>query len=217
MWGSIGTFVTTLSALGFSSVQLVSVRILLTLVILFLYILFTDRKKFRIDPRDIWMFLGSGILSFVCFNLCYFTSIKLTGLCTAAILLYTSPVFVAIMSRIFFHEKLSANKLAALPMALLGCALVSGITSGGSFNTIGVLCGLACGFGYALYSIFGRVALKKYNSVTVTFYTFLCAMLGILPFSHITEIPALIKAPATALLLVGLAVVTNLLPYSLYT
>lgn len=52
----------------------------------------------------------------------------------------------------------------------------------------GFLIGLCAGFGYALYSIFSRFALKKYNSFTITFYTFVFSGLSLLPFIHPLEV-----------------------------
>ncbi|WP_425452005.1 hypothetical protein [Bacillus taeanensis] len=41
------------------------------------------------------------------------------------------------------------------------------------------------GFFYALYSIFGKFTLKKYDSLTVTVYTFIFAAAAITPFSRL--------------------------------
>ena len=79
------------------------------------------------------------------------------------------------MSCILFREKLTGKKVLCLVLAVGGCALVSGLASGsvGEISTGGILIGLASGFTYALYSIFSTYALKKYQPLTVTFYTFL--------------------------------------------
>ena len=99
------------------------------------------------------------------------------SLSTAAILLYTSPVWIMIMSVIFFHEKLDSRKVMALVLAFAGCVLVSGI-SGGGMTPTGLLVGLGSGIGYALYSILGTIALRRYSPYTVTTYTFIFAAVG---------------------------------------
>ena len=98
-------------------------------------------------------------------------------LSTAAILLYTSPVWIMLMSILFFHEKLDKRKLIALALAFAGCVLVSGI-SGHGMTVTGLLVGLGSGIGYGLYSILGKIALRKYSSYTVTTYTFIFAAAG---------------------------------------
>jgi len=93
-------------------------------------------------------------------------------------------VWVTILSKFVFGEKLGRKKVVALCMAIMGCGLVSGITGGiGAVSAEGILLGLGSGIGYGLYSIFGRIALEKgYHPMTVSTYTFLFACVGVLPF-----------------------------------
>ncbi len=106
----------------------------------------------------------------------------LTSLAVAGVLLYTAPVFVMLLSAVLFREQITGRKAAALGMAVAGCALVSGIGTAGALSPTGLLLGLGSGFFYALYSIFGRYAIRRgYDSWTITFYTFLfCAGGGVL-------------------------------------
>jgi drug/metabolite transporter (DMT)-like permease len=115
--------------------------------------------------------------SILFFTVCYFTAITMMPLSTAAILLYTSPVWIMLMSVMFFHEKLNRKKLTALALAFTGCVLVSGI-SGSKVTLIGFFVGLGSGMGYGLYSILGTIALRRYSSYTVTTYTFIIAAVG---------------------------------------
>ena len=176
-WGSMGIFVRRLGTFGFSSVQIVSIRI--TLAALFFCILLTvkDRSGFRISLRDIPLFLGLGFGSILFFTVCYFSAIKLMPLSTAAILLYTSPIWIMLMSALFFREKLNGRKFIALALAFAGCVLVSGV-SGNGITLTGLLLGLGSGIGYGLYSILGTIALRRYSPYTVTTYTFLLAAAG---------------------------------------
>lgn len=176
-WGSMGIFVRKLGTYGFSAIQIVSIRITLAALIFSLVLLVKDRRGFKISQKDIPLFLGLGFGSILFFTICYFTAITMMPLSTAAILLYTSPVWIMLMSIIFFHEKLDKRKLIALALAFGGCVMVSGI-SGEGMTVTGLLVGLGSGIGYGLYSILGKVALRKYSSYTVTTYTFIFAAVG---------------------------------------
>lgn len=179
LWGIIGLFVRTLSPLGFSAMQLVTLRSYITVIGLVAILLITDPKKLKIRFRDLWYFVGTGLVSFVFFNTCYFKAMDYTSLSVAAILLYTAPFFVMGMSAICFGEKITPKKLLALGLAFLGCVLVSGLFHQElSVSATGILWGLGAGFGYALYSIFAKFALKKYDTLTVITYTFLVASIG---------------------------------------
>jgi drug/metabolite transporter, DME family len=219
-WGIIGIFSRALSTYGFSPVQITASRCLVAVVFLVIYILVVDRDKLKISIEDIWYFIGTGICSIVFFNICYFITISITTLSLAAVLLYTAPCFVMIMSAVFFGEKITKQKLIALLFAFTGCVLTSGIIgkAQGNVSWLGILTGIGAGFGYALYSIFGRVALKKYNTLTVTVYTFFVACVGIVPFSHISVVfNMLVGNPKIAANVLMIGVLSTMVPFLLYT
>ena len=219
-WGSMGIFVRRLGAYGFSSAQIVSIRVTLAAVCFCLLLLIRDRSGFRIFLKDIPLFLGLGFGSILFFTVCYFTAITMMPLSTAAILLYTSPIWIMLMSVLFFHEKLNGRKLLALALAFAGCVLVSGI-SGEGLTLTGLLVGLGSGVGYGLYSILGTVALRKYSPYTVTAYTFMFAAAGSWLICRPADMAARFSAaadPGSLLLLCGLtALVTAVIPFLAYT
>ena len=219
-WGSMGLFVRNMTALGFSSIQVTAARISLSAVLFLLILLLKDPKGFRIRLRDLPLFLALGLVSILFFTICYFSAINMLSLSTAAILLYTAPIWVMLMSVVFFHEAFSRRKFVSLVLAFAGCVLVSGI-SGGSISTAGLLFGLGSGIGYALYSIFGTLCLRRYSPLTVTAYAFLIASLGMLFFVRPSDLLMLYReAPSpsgAALLTAAMAVITCVTPYLLYT
>ena len=110
----MGIFVRKLSSFGFSTIQIVSIRVTLAALISALVLLVKERKDFKISVKDIPLFLGLGFGSILFFTVCYFTAITMMPLSTATILLYTSPVWIMLMSLLFFHEKLDRKKQIAL-------------------------------------------------------------------------------------------------------
>lgn len=173
-WGIIGIFTKVLSALGFSGMQLCFLRSVVPTIVVFIYLFFTKRELLKIRPRDWWMFAGIGVLGFYMLNYSYFMSISLVGVSVAAVLLYTSPIFVMIFSAILFKEKITGQKLGALLFCLAGSFLVSGIFSSSVMKIpfAGFCFGILSALSYAVYSIFTVIALKKYNTLTISFYTF---------------------------------------------
>ncbi|MDD3257364.1 MAG: EamA family transporter [Methanocorpusculum sp.] len=219
-WGMIGIFTRELSTFGFSSVQITGARCGITALCMIICLLAADRSKLKIHPKDIWMFIGTGIFSIVFFNICYFTSIQYLTLSMASLLLYTAPCFVMLMSLYLFHEKMSMQKGLALLLSLAGCAFTAGIVGGGVQNItcVGILIGLGSGFGYALYTIFARIAVKKYHPLTITAYTFIVAAVGILPFCNPGEMIMLAAgSPGILQNVLMLAILCTVIPYFLYT
>ncbi len=218
-WGVIGLFSQMLAALGMDAIQITVIRCALAALFLGAYMLVANREAFRFALRDIWMFVGTGVLSIAFFNVCYFACIAECGLSFAAILLYTAPCFVVVMAAFFFHEHLTRRKVLALLLAFVGCLLVVGVGSGeSSLSMFGVLVGLGSGLGYALYSLFARFALVRYRALTVMFYTFSFAACVLLPFADPVSIVLLgIADLPAALVMAGLALVSTLLPFAAYT
>lgn len=220
LWGCMGLFVRPLDSKGLSSLDLVAVRSLLTAVFMGIFILIKSKKLFKIKLRDLWCFLGTGILSIVFFNICYFYEITITSLSVAAILLYTSPAFVMVISAVLFKEKLTIRKIIALIILFTGLIFVTGVLGGGSDLTIAaIFIGLGAGLGYALYSIFGRYCLERgYDTYTISFYTFLFASVATIPFSHIGKIAevSFSSVPSFGFTIL-FVLVTTLIPYLVYT
>lgn len=219
LWGIIGIFSKALVAQGFLPTQIVFVRAFGAMACLFIYLLLTQRKSLRIALKDSIYFIGTGIVSFVFFNWCYFNAIEKTSLSVAAILLYTAPTIVTFLSVILFKEKMTTNKWISLVLTFTGCLLVTVFSGGGAVKTsgYGVLLGLGSGLGYALYSIFGRYALKKYSVLTVTFYTFVFATLGLLPITDISSMGSLLTQTDTQINSLCLCLLSTVAPFLLYT
>lgn len=221
LWGTMGIFVRTLRAFRFTSIQIAALRIVLGAGIFLAVTAVWNREKLKIRLRDIGWFFGMGICSILLFTVCYFQTIALASLSVAAILLYTAPIMVMLMSLVLFREKMTRRKFLALLMAFLGCILVSGIGRDSHISAAAIGFGLASAFGYGLYSILGTFVLRRYPPVTVTTYSFLCAGIGALLISRPADIFRKIQAapkPGNVVLLIFLtAIVTAVLPYLAYT
>lgn len=219
LWGLIVLFVRGLNASGLSSLSIVCYRNILAALLFGAFLLIRNPKLLRISWRDLWMFVGTGIISVTLFNLFYFITLMHTSVAVAALLLYTSPVFVTVMAFLFFHEPMTKGKGAALVLTVAGCACVTGVFSQAQAVPLPfVLTGLGAGLFYGLYSIFGKIALKKYTTVTITFYTFLFAGLVTLPFSAKNCVEVIAAQPGHVLASgIGLALLCTIAPFLLYT
>ena len=220
LWGCIGIFVRRYNEIGLSSMQTVAVRMVIAAVLFSLFVLIYKRSLFKIRLKDIWIFIGSGVISVGLFTYCYFSSIELSSLSVAAVLLYTAPAFVMLFSLIFFKEKMTIPKAISLVLAVLGCAMTTGVI-GGTLNVTlaGFLFGLGSGICYALYSIFSRFALNRgYEPFTITLYTFLFSAIFCLCVTDIRPVVKVVFADwGSAGYALLFALVSCVLPYVFYT
>ena len=219
LWGTSCLFVRKMSALGMTSSMQTAFKMILTGAFYWIFLLATDRKKLKIRLRDCWIFAGAGIFSMSVFTfLHYYTLIHGQASVTIA-LIYTSPVFVMLLSAMIFGERISREKFIAVILAVLGCALTAGIFSD-EYRTPAViaLMSIFAGFAYSTYSIFAKVATGKYAPVTMTAYTFLFAAICTIPFGHLPEaVHLMAKEPFLIALCLGKSLLTSAIPFFLFT
>ena len=163
--------------------------------------------------------MGTGFVSIGLFNVFYFATQNFTTLSVAAVLLYTAPFFVILMSKLFFKERITKQKVIALILAFVGCLFVTGVVGGGvqTLAPVAIATGLGSAFCYALYSIFGRVALSHYEPMTVTFYSlFVSAVsLGLIFGATGAEMPTMQWEMVAGIC--GLGFFSTVIPYIFYT
>ncbi|WP_227938133.1 DMT family transporter [Alkalihalobacillus deserti] len=218
-WGLIGLFVQNLYDFGFTPWDVVAIRSIFAAVILLLYMALFQRKDLKVNWKHIPLFIGSGIISIVFFNWCFFTVMEQANLSLAVVLLYTGPLFVTILSRVFFKELLTVRKTIAIIITLIGCAFVVGFLPSVStvITAATFLIGLSSGFFYALYSIFAKVSSRYYGALTITGYTYFCSAIFMLTTSQFVSKLDLFISWSVLINSLALALIPTILAFLLYT
>jgi DME family drug/metabolite transporter len=219
-WGLIGLFSHDLRRVGLTPLQITHWRNLVSGISIVTFVLIKDKSLLKIFLRDLWMFFGTGVLSIAFFNICYLTAMQESSIAVAVTLLYTSPVFLMLFSVFLFKEKFTANKALAIVLAGTGLLFITGLIGAASvpITTRALVFGVLSGFGYALYSVFGRFALRKYNWLTILAYTFIFAVIALFPFA---DFPGMVEATFTEtraiLSMLALGLVSTVMPFTFYT
>lgn len=219
LWGTSGLFVNFLAPMGFTTMQMVCMRGIVAVICMALYVFIFNKKLFRVSKGELLFSLGSGVAMFVT-GVAYYGAIQASSVSTAVILMYTAPVFVMAYSVVFLSERLTNNKFVSVCFMLVGCALVSGITSGMKLNISGILLGLLSGVAYSAYNIFTKLQMRRnYNPVTSTMYCFIVMAILTLFFANpVGLVKTAVKSGVMVLPLgIGIGICTSVLPYFLYT
>lgn len=216
LWGTLGVFGKILAGYGFNSAQCAAMRLTSAAVILTA----VNIKNLKVNPNQLWKFALLGLFGMFGMTFVYFEAIKRTSISVAAVLLYTAPIMVTVMSAVIYHERLTGRKITALLAAFLGIVLVSGFNAAGA-TPIGIALGLLSGFFYALYSIIGKYALKDNRAETATNYAFIfsapVALAACNPASLLATAASAPNKPVVILTMAALGIVTSVIPFSLYT
>ncbi len=219
LWGIAGIFVRTIEQTSLTQMQLVSSRAFSSTLILSLIILFKDKALFKIKLKDLWVFISAGLFSIILFNYSYYTTMSVATLSVAAVLMYTAPFFVFFISIFLFKERMTANKILACIIAFIGCCMVSGLfDSANRISGKALFWGLVTGFGYALYTIFGELALRRgYKTLTITFYVFLSAAVCSMCFANPLKTAIALAESKAWITVLLMALFNTVIPYILYT
>ncbi|RSL30506.1 EamA family transporter [Salibacterium salarium] len=219
LWGFIGLFVQALYNAGFTPWETVAIRAIFSAILIVGFLLIRHPSYLKINIKDLPFFIGTGVVSIVFFNWCYFTVMEEASLSLAVVLLYTGPLFVTILSRFLFKEWFTKRKILSLFFTMAGCAFTVGLLP--AFDTTisfyVIIIGLGSGFFYAMYSIFGKYVSQRYSSLTITAYSFICASFLMIPAGGLIGKLDLLFDVNVILFAIGLAFVPTVLGYILYT
>lgn len=213
LWASIGVFYKFLiNDFGLTPLAAAALRGCVGGVILLLGLL-VMRADLRV-PRSQWPgFLAYGVFGVAVFFITYVNAINLTGVAVAAVLMYTSPAWVAAISWRWMGENLGRRGVAALGLALLGAALVARIYNPAllRLNWLGVLLGLAAGLTYGLYSVFNKVLVKHSRPWIVQVYGLLIGGAILLVIVPKAQLSAGWTSPGAIALIIGMGIIPTLL------
>jgi DME family drug/metabolite transporter len=209
LWGTLGLAARRLFAAGLTPLDTATWRATGAFVALLIFGLLTNRGALFVARRDLTLLAAYGAVSVAGFMTVYFTAIALTTVATAAVLLYTAPAWVVVLARLFFGEPLTTMKTSAVGLTFAGSVLVIGAIGPAAvrLTPAGVLAGLGAGLTYALYSIFGKTALRRLSPLTTVLYTLgFGAALLIAAARGLPRLPHASLAPLAYLVIVPTAI-----------
>jgi len=214
MWGVIGVFTKFVLAEGVSALEIAFWRAMFGWM--FFLVHASVAGQLKAHRKDIPALLGFGVICVTLFYGAYQIAIRDVGMAMAAVLLYTAPAWVAVLSRLVLKEEMTLVKVVCVAMTILGVTCISlgpKLMSGSAINLnlFGLTAGLLSGFTYALYYIFGKKFLYRYPTPTIFVYALPFGALLLWPFIHFMP-----KSPETWLLLIGMALVTSYGAFSVY-
>jgi drug/metabolite transporter (DMT)-like permease len=174
LWGVSSVVAKFLFNIGLPPAELVLIRLTLATFTLLLILLFFDRKRIMISPKDLPYFFVLGFVGIAGMQFTYYYTISKIHVGPAILLQYIQPVWISIYAFLFQKEPLSKGKIASLLLAVIGCYFVVG---GYQFdllrlNKVGMISGVASSLFFTFYALYGEKGLKKYDPWTLILYGF---------------------------------------------
>ena len=190
LWATLGLFGKFLMGNGLTSEQVAFTRLFFGFIVLGVYSSIRTPQILKISKKGIIYSVIIGIICQAMFNLCYFKAIDIAGVSIAAVLLYTSPLFLAIFSKICYKENITRSKLFSLILCFIGAimAVTGGRLDFQGLNAFGLLLGVLSAIAYVLMPTISKNALKEFSSSTILVYSFLFGAIFMIPSSRPWEI-----------------------------
>lgn len=141
----------------------------------------------KVDKKGLLFFILYGAIGFATTFICYNVSVNYTSIAIGTMFMFTSQIWVVILSYFIFKEKFTARKIIAILLTLTGCFMMCEVYNPKNLNLNlqGVILGLISGITFALQIIFAKISSKKYNQNTLLAYSFIFASLFLLPFMNV--------------------------------
>ena len=157
---------------NFSSDWLVSTRTLVSGILLFIIVVFIEKKSILRPLKNKWDSMGIilfGVAGMYLVQYTYFKTIELSNVSFATILQFTAPFFIFIYESIKNRKLPSISTVTLLFMTILGVVFIA---TKGNFSNLSVslealLFGLVSAVMIAFYSTYPKKLLKKYGSITI--------------------------------------------------
>jgi drug/metabolite transporter (DMT)-like permease len=174
----------------------------------FMTVILILRKEHFPSRRILAQLVGMGALGYVGQSFMYMSAIKYASAGLVALLLYLYPMFVFVLSVMILHEKVTAVKVIALVLALVGAALTVDPNGG---QLIGALMAIAAALIYSVYIIVGTGVMKHVSAIQSSTIIFASAgmVYGVLTFVNGAHFPASISG---WLAMLGMIVFSTIIP-----
>ncbi len=178
-------------------------------------------KRIKLPARDLAYCFMLGTLGVAVSNYFYYVAIQRTNVATAIIVQYTAPVWVLLYVVARRQQKLTAQKVAAVALAVTGIALVIDIFGGKSGSALhldpyGLIAALLASFSFAFYNVGGHRILARHDRWRVLVWTLTAAAVFWLVVNPPWKIAAAHYAPAQWLFLFVFSMISVLGAFSLY-
>ncbi len=179
LWGTAGILVKMIS--GMTPLSIIFYRVTLAFIIFMVFFsLSGNLNKLRLKDKKLYLVLFSVLQ--ITTMLTFFISIMEASVPIAVLLLYTAPLYVTAFSPLLLKERSAGKGWLALCLSIAGVILI--IDPGKldiSLKLTGIIAGMLSGISYAFQIMTSKYISKSYSGYSQAFWSFMIAMLLLLP------------------------------------
>ena len=147
-------------------------RALLSTTMLLGFLAIFRRRELVVRLRDLPFLIIFGVLGLALVHFTYFATIQLTSVPTAILLEYLAPILVLGVSVVALGERMTWALPIGVALSVTGCALMVGAIGGDGLRVspAGIAWGLSSAVFFALYTVMGKYAARRFSPWTLLTY-----------------------------------------------
>ncbi len=213
-FGFLGVFGKTAFQEGLSVGHFLTYRFTLASLLLWTFCLLLRPQSIKLGWKQIGISALLGILGYALFSSLYFTAIKGISVALAALLLYTYPFWVSLLSHFVLNERMTPRQWLCLCAAFSGLLLLLwGHWWAHSLQA--VLAGLGAALAYSIYILVSARFQKHVEPLSSSLYVITFSALTLALIHRPSLAAALDLSTAQASSIIGVALIGTILPLSL--
>lgn len=213
-FGLLGIFGKWAFQSGLSVGELLTYRFMLASLLLWLGLFIFSRDKIYLSISQILISACLGIFGYAVFATLYFTAVKGMSVGLAALLLYTYPFWVSLLSHFFLKEKMNRIQWWLLFGAFLGVTFL--LWGQFQLSNLGALAaGLGSALAYATYILFSAHYQRNIKAISSSLYIITFAAIALAVFHHPPLAMWKILSAHQWWIILGIASISTILPMTL--
>ena len=177
LWGLMSIPIRTLNEYGITGQDLAFFRCAISGIGLFIFNWFVSRETLKINLKGLFLCLCYGCFCYGISFTAYAMAVERIPVAVAMVLMFLCPVWVSLLNRIIFKEKLLPINTLSIVICLIGAVLVSDVLAvkEAKMDVFGIVCALINGLGAGLQLIIPRYFEKEYSKNTFVVYGFIAS------------------------------------------
>jgi drug/metabolite transporter (DMT)-like permease len=169
-FGLNGSVTKVLVVAGLSASQITLARVAGAALMACLVLLVTNRKAFRVSPRQVLVLTVLGVTGVAMLQFSYAIAVSLLPVGIALLFEYTAVLMVAVIAFFFFKERVKARLWIAIGCVLVGLAIVAQVWTA-TLDPLGVFMAFVAAGTLATYFLMGERMVGSLSPLVVVFWT----------------------------------------------
>ena len=184
LFGTAVIFVKLAYETGLNSINLLTFQYIIAVTLMFIMAFIKNKHMLHINKSELVHLIILGVVGNTLMTVFYYKAFEYLPVSMVTMLLYTSPIIIALYTWLFRKGTLGVRKVAAIGVAFFGCLLTLNILFGDfTFSSKGIIFGLLSAIFYSFMNLYSEKHLQAVNSLAINAYSTLFSLIVLIIYN----------------------------------